>query len=247
MAIFSGNNATFTIDDFSYTTSGTVYYNTAQTTKKYSLSARWIDGETTNKKNGLLFLVENYNDLFCDDPRKRIECLFVDWKEYSVQWDNYELAMLVTGFKTPKRNFPYWNKPVDAGIATRGRIEDGNARHVYEYVGDKHDLGFYAGLTVHDTYGTSSNYPMHEYERIACGAPLEVYPDFDEKFAYVTTPPYMWGLQVQAPAWNKERKIVPFKDRDILDIPLGAHFSMAGPATRLAYFWVYLGALAKEY
>ena len=246
MATFTGTNGTvsFKIDNI---TDGTIYDNDKLLYRNNEMKMQWLTKKSKNLKPGLVFFVEERNDFFCDNPEKRIECRLVNWDNYTINWDNYKFVLLITGFELPQNGSPLWNKQFDAHLAIRGKIEDGASRHVYEYVGCGDGLGFYAGLTVHDACGSWSGWKMHEFEEVACGAPLQVYPDFSEKFAYVTQPEYMWGLQTQSFAWEKIHQIIPFKDMDIISVPMGAHFSVAGPGTRLAYVWTYSGAGKKNY
>jgi len=255
---YTGSNGevTITVNDLcGITTASTTAYCTGtynhnlvccRNSELQKINMRWLS-EDSYKEPGLLFLIEEINDIFCNDPRSRIECVLANTDYYEdVEWDNYAAVLLVTGFELPNKKHHAWNKPLIATVNQRGKIEDGAARHVYEYVGDKDALGFYAGLTVHDTCGSWSSYPAHEFEVEALCAPVKVYPEFSESFAYMTNPKYSWGLQIQSPAYG-ERKVEVFKDRDILSVPLGAHYSAGSPGCRLAYVWAYSGAKAKEY
>ena len=212
-----------------------------------NLKMTWLTHLNQIKQPGLLCLTRRATSFFADDPTVDIFTVLVDNVDDLVLPDvDYQLQLFITGFPLPPSRYIGWQTPLRPTVHVRGQTENGNQRHVYEYLHATNELPLYMGLTVHDGRGTWSGYPAHQFEVDALCAPMILMPDFQEQFAYITDPPYMWGLQTQA-TLTGERQIVPFKDRDILNVPLSAHHSVSGPGTRLSYIWKYFGAGPKEY
>ena len=165
-----------------------------------------------------------------------------------IQYDS-DICLLITGFELPLRGLDVWNGAFGSDSKhVRGNAEDGNLRSVYEYVGKESGLTIRAGVTVHHTGGTWSSWPAHEFEMQALMAPTQLFPHFSEIFAYITNPCDMWGIRVSAPSKAETRYqggVKVFRDRDICDVPLGAHPVVAAPGTRLAYIWAYVGGWDK--
>ena len=221
--------------------------------KNNMLQMHWITSYTEGVKygNGLLYLIGNKNEIFAINPEKYLEVHLVDWQIESlkidkINFDNYYKCLLITGFKLPPTDSPLWQHNFKPGIFSRGSLDDGNLRKVYEYINEEYGLNIWTGLTVHSTRGSWSSWPVHEFEANALFAPTKIYPEFKEQFAYLTDPDFMWGVQVQSSA-DGIRDVLLYKDGDIVNVCLGSHPSVAGPGTRLAYIWVYSGASKKEY
>jgi 5-deoxy-D-glucuronate isomerase len=143
---------------------------------------------------------------------------------------------------------------LDRRAIQKGDAGEGTARRVYPFLNSR-SLSFRAGLTVHDAFGTWSSLP-HAFELTDLQKPKP--NPFYEQFAYVTQPAGEWGIQTRIghlftedyksfdPNYRWANDTVTFKDRDIVDIPLGVHPVTAGPGVRLAYFWMYYGGLQQR-
>lgn len=125
-----------------------------------------------------------------------------------------------------------------------GDMDGGYARTVY-VVKFPADFPLRAGLTVHDTRGSWSSYPLHKFEQEALlNKPVDLYPRFAEVFGYVTDPPNSWGIQCGL--GNENGTALRFiKDRDIVYIPISNHPIVAAPGVRMAYFWAYVNGAEK--
>jgi hypothetical protein len=220
---------------------------------KMKIGMQWLTSEQledTDLPAGMLFLYENRGNIFGTEKAvvDNLTVMVINGKlPRELNLEDYAGGMLVTGFKVPNANHPIINTILAPAIHKRGTKEQNNPRTIYEYMSDEtYGLGLYVGLTVHDVLGSWSSWPVHEYEINALTAPIGLYPDFSEKFAFITQPMGNWGLQARSQV-NGDKTVLKFKDGDIIDIPLGAHPSVAGPATRLAYFWAYSGAPRKDF
>jgi len=200
------------------------------------LEMRWINQKTENV-NGLVFVLPNIDAIF---GSRQVAAHLAKMNPLALH--NCNLGLEVSGFDFFEKYLA-----LEPTTNQRGCLSLGTARHVYEYVNPaRQDVSIYAGLTVHDTRGSWSSWPAHEFEVQAFCSPIMIFPNFNEKFAYITDPSDMWCLQVDVPA-SGDCEIRVFRDRDITNVPLGAHPSVAAPGVRLAYFWAYTGAWAKEY
>ena len=217
------------------------------------LSMNWLKTNQVYDKEfgqGMLFLYENRAGFFASEAGviDNMAVMIVSGQlPRDIDLDDYAGGLWVTGFDVPKPSHPLINALLKPVIHHRGTVAQNNPRTIYEYMSDEtYGLGLYVGLTVHDILGSWSSWPVHEYEINALTAPMPIYPDFSEKFAFITEPMGSWGLQARAQA-NGNKSVLMFKDADIIDIPLGAHPNVAAPATRLAYFWAYMGAPRKDF
>jgi len=219
------------------------------TSPKPTLRAKWIT-RASELEPGLLFYADQFTDVFGSDPQVAVTAsLVTDHESYKLDTDfNVELMLLVTGFKMPAPGDELWNFTFMGEKHTRGSERDGNLREVYEYVGHDSGLPVRAGLTVHSGRGSWSSWPAHEFETQSLMAPVALYPNFQEVFAFITDPMGMWGIQVNSPARTDTRYdagIDAFVDKQISYPVLGAHPVVAAPGTRLAYLWCYEGGLEK--
>lgn len=183
----------------------------------------------------LVFDGESYLDFFRDPPSITVKFI-PSGRMYkstgfcvSVRMANVDLPLTEMEFGLPR-------------LVVRG--EGSTHRLVYHYVRKEHALPVRAGLTVHSQAGTWSSWPPHEFEVSAYAAPLGVFSNFEEVFAYITDPPDSWGVQVVFPV-KGEKEALFFADRSTFNVPLGAHPVVAAPEARLAYVWVYSGGREK--
>ena len=126
---------------------------------------------------------------------------------------------------------------------TKGSLEDGDLRHVYQYVGKSSNLPIRAGLTVHCGKGGWSSTP-HQFEKEYILSPKPMW--FREQFAYLTYPKAGWGVQVRTGHLTEHEEYGHFindvrviADKDVLSIPLGSHPVSGGVGYQAAYFWCY--------
>jgi len=127
-------------------------------------------------------------------------------------------------------------------MVVRGTKEAGNERAVYNYIDARRDgVNLYGGLTVATGAGTWSSWPTHNFETESLLAPIDLFNDFYENFAFITYPQGLWGVQ----ALDKTRGTRAVRDGDVVEIPLGPHPVCGGPGIKMAYFWFYTGGWPK--
>ncbi len=197
------------------------------------LKFEWVDRA---REAGLYFFFSN--DIFTDD----VTCRLMGNDKLKIPIDSEKTILCISGF-----NFNIYNDVVEfmPTIHNVGDKDLGYGRTVYEFVGADSNIPIRAGLTVHDTFGTWSSWPPHQFEQESFMRPVA--DDFDEKFAIVTNPPGGWGVCTQTGYFDSEisgyasleNRNVTFNDRDIITMPLGSHPICGGPGVQLAYFWAF--------
>ena len=197
---------------------------------------RWYDAgdELPSHVDSVVVLIPERKSIF-RLPRD-ITCVFASDVEYIVP-DTWKALAIVGVEKAENTRFTF--TPHD-----RGSRRDGTARTVYEYVDMYSCLPIRMGLTVHETLGSWSSWPPHEFEAEALRAPLPLFAEFYEEFAFVTQPAGMWGLQLRRDGRRSnnhdyESMINVVRDLSITSVALGSHPVVAGPGTKMAYFWCY--------
>jgi len=209
------------------------------------LSAQWLVAESNIvlDKDSLVFDIPSTEDMF-DDPAE-IGC-YAASKGHTVMTSTAGgILLVITGSVLEVDKFTRFTL---GDGKKRGSMESGNARMVWEHVSRSSgkDIGIWAGLTIHDGCGSWSSWPAHEFETEALMAPVELFPAFSEIFAFVTKPMGKWGILAYADAQHARRSgTMTVRDGDIIHVPLGAHPVVAGPDTRMAYFWAYTGGWPK--
>ena len=202
---------------------------------------RWIKrGEkTSSNQQGILFKA-NLSDIFdIDYPLVELEYIDIRLYEDSGKVADHDLNFLIEG------NFPSkYLLSSNPTQHTKGSLDNGDLRNVYQFIGKSSNLPIRAGLTVHCGKGGWSSTP-HEFEKeyILSPAPMS----FWEQFGYFTNPRGGWGIQIRTghifdryiDEYEFINDVVVIKDRDIRDIPLGSHPVSAGVGYQMAYFWVY--------
>lgn len=217
---------------------GLEYYNREGDGKMSDgLSAVWLkNGTNVTTDSGVLVIAQDRADVF-RDPRK-LEIRFLETGEsLKVVYPHNGFALLIDGvdfYDTPRKMYQEHS---------RGNHADGDARLVYEFLGRDSNTSLRLGLTVHSSAGSWSSAQPHTFEQLAINAPVSLFPDFKEMFAVLTDPAGMWGLQLyiqpSAKSFQHEGSDnVIFTDKSILPVPLSYHPIVAGPGTRLAYFWI---------
>ena len=223
------------------------YYTITMEDEVRNITMRWLnERELREPMTGLLFLLEDRSSVF-NAPTYGVRAQVIKG-ELAEQYKggDWTLGLLVQGFTVPAKH-PAIGAELKATIHTRGKIEDNNARTVYKFMSDEdYGFGIYAGFTVHDTRGSWSSWPVHEFELQALAAPITLYPDFSERFALLTQPRYGWCMQAVS-SIDGDGYTRAHCDGDIITIPLGAHPIVAMPGSRLAYFWAYKGASKKDF
>lgn len=213
---------------------------------KMLVGMKWIDKKSILNEQyvtcpvGLLFVIESRKTLFSNRLENMPRAYFAN---KNILQDG-DIGLWVTSNiinDSITEHHPLFNVPLRITTATRGDEKEGTLRQVYQYVTEDNGLNFYSGITVHSGGGTWSSWPPHDFEKqVLFGPNVHMFKGFSEKFAILTDIPSGWGF------WMKDRVPVPFVDQDIIDIPLSSHPIVAGPGIRLAYFWAYQGAPAKD-
>jgi len=157
-------------------------------------------------------------------------------KDFAIGKDTLSISF------TTNKELMYQTEIVTQYWTQRGDKQKGTARQV-TLLAKNPELGFYAGVTVHNTLGTWSSSELHDFELDTLSRPgsVEPYPDFQEFFAYITWPRKSWLVQTTRSNYG-----CILKDHDIREIQLGPHPVVAAPGTRLAYFWVYVNGAKKN-
>ena len=217
---------------------------------KMKLSMRWLKAGEELTRRAVVLSVNRVEDIFTEQAGELVSARLlsagcvphtsVDGLALAIQAEVLDGKDVGCGFDFSS---------VKAKV--RGSTADGNERRVYEWVNKSYGLGLYAGLTVHEGRGTWSSWPTHEFETEALRAPVNLFPDFEEQFAFVTQPWGMWGVMVrngtarEGGVYAGKMDTVAFRDREIWNIVLGSHPVVAAPGVQLAYMWSYCGGWSK--
>ena len=210
------------------------------------MEMQWYKDSITTTEPTVVITVKSRADLFCEplaldiDRSKGEADVYVQGlaKGNQVALLHDMLIVGITGFEK------YGDFAPSFAVYKRGSVADGNARTVYELVGASSNTNLRAGITVHDTCGSWSSWPPHDFEVQALLAPVELWSDFEEQFALITEQPGGWALQMVRMV-DGDVTVYAIGDGEIVDIPLSVHPIVAMPGVRLAYFWAYVNGGEK--
>jgi len=205
---------------------------------------RWITrGDKISPNHPSILFHFKRDDIFLPEyPIVNIE--YIDSRLYDKALTaTDELTLLIEGDESFPDKVALSSNPTGH---TKGSIENGDLRNVYQFVGKNSGLPIRAGLTVHSGNGGWSSTP-HQFEKEYILSPKPMW--FREQFAYLTYPKAGWGVQIRTghlldmryeddeAEFVNDVKVIA--DKDVLSIPLGSHPVSGGVGYRMAYFWCY--------